>query len=48
MTLRLNLNLVIGDVWYALLIDKMIEDNKLIVVDNKEPSHPYEKVLRKI
>lgn len=41
-------NLGISDSWYALRIDKMIEDNKLIVVENKDPSHPYGKVLRKI
>ena len=34
--------------WYALRIDKMIEENKLIVVENKDPSHPYGNVLRKI
>jgi hypothetical protein len=26
----------------------MIEENKLIVVENKDPSHPYGKVLRKV
>ncbi len=38
----------ISDSWYALRIDKMIEEKKLIVVENKNPSHPYGKVLRKI
>jgi hypothetical protein len=38
----------ISDSWYALRIDKMIEENKLIVVENKNPSHPYGKVLRKV
>jgi hypothetical protein len=37
----------ISDCWYALRIDKMIEENKLIVVKDKDPSHPYGKVLRK-
>jgi len=41
-------SLGISDSWYALRIDKMIEENKLIVVENKDPSHPYGKVLRKI
>lgn len=38
----------ISDSWYALRIDKMIEENKIIVIENKDPSHPYGKVLRKI
>ncbi len=37
----------ISDSWYALRIDKMIEENILIIVENKDPSHPYGKVLRK-
>lgn len=37
----------ISDNWYALRIAKMIEDSKLIVVENKDPSHPYGKVLKK-
>lgn len=41
-------NLGISDSWYALRIDKMIENNKLIVVENKDLSYPYGKVLRKI
>lgn len=41
-------NLGISDSWYALRIDKMIEDNKLIIIENEEPKHPYGKVLRKI
>ncbi len=41
-------NLGISDSWYALRIDKMIEDNKLIIVENEDPLHPYGKVLRKI
>jgi len=41
-------SLGISDSWYALRIDKMIEENKLIVVENNDPSHPYGKVLRKI
>jgi hypothetical protein len=38
----------IRDTWYAYRIDKMIEENKLIVVENKDSSHPYGKVLRKV
>jgi len=41
-------SLGISDSWYALRIDKMIEENKLIVVEKKDSSHPYGKVLRKI
>ncbi|SHE51659.1 protein of unknown function [Atopostipes suicloacalis DSM 15692] len=41
-------NLGISDSWYALRMNKMIEDNKLVVVNSKNLSHPYEKVLRKI
>ncbi|NLL33686.1 MAG: DUF1835 domain-containing protein [Clostridiales bacterium] len=37
----------ISDSWYASRIDKMIEENILIIVENKDPSHPYGKVLRK-
>ncbi|HKM33808.1 MAG TPA: DUF3658 domain-containing protein [Lachnospiraceae bacterium] len=36
----------ISDRWYAYRIDKMIDEKKLIVVENKDPSHPYGKVLR--
>jgi len=38
----------VSDSWYALRIEKMIEENKLIVVENKDFSHPYGKVLRKV
>lgn len=41
-------DLGISDSWYTLRMNKMIEDNKLTVVNNKNLSHPYEKVLRKI
>lgn len=41
-------SLGISDSWYAFRIDKMIEENKLIVIENKDPSHPYGKVLRKV
>lgn len=41
-------DLGISDSWYTLRMNKMIEDNKLAVVNNKNLSHPYEKVLRKI
>jgi len=38
----------ISDSWYAYRIDKMIEDDKLMVIENKDPSHPYGKVLRNV
>ncbi|MEA5059762.1 MAG: DUF3658 domain-containing protein [Candidatus Pelethousia sp.] len=38
----------VGDCWYALRINKMIADNLLKVVADKDPSRPYGKVLRKI
>jgi len=41
-------SLGISDSWYAFRIDKMIEENKLIVIENKDTSHPYGKVLRKV
>lgn len=41
-------SLGISDSWYAFRIDKMIEENKLIVIENKDASHPYGKVLRKV
>ena len=31
-------SLGISDSWYALRIDKMIEENILIVIENKDPS----------
>lgn len=37
----------VGDSWYALRIEKMIMDNLLIVVEDKDKSHPYAKVLRR-
>ncbi|WMM26079.1 DUF3658 domain-containing protein [Tissierella sp. MB52-C2] len=40
-------NLGISDSWYAFRIDKMIADGKLVIVENKDTSHPYGKVLRK-
>ena len=41
-------SLGISDSRYAFRIDKMIEENKLIVIENRDVSHPYGKVLRKI
>lgn len=41
-------NLGISDSWYALRMKKMIEANKLMVINNKNLSHPYEKVLKKV
>ena len=38
----------ISDAWYALRIDKMIEENKLKLVEIKDTSYPYGKLLRKI
>jgi len=38
----------IGDGWYALRINKMIAENRLDIVADKDVSHPYGKVLRKI
>jgi len=38
----------VGDGWYALRIKKMIEDGKLEIVGDKDASHPYGKILRKL
>lgn len=38
----------IGDAWYALRVQKMIEENKLKIISNKDTSHPYGKVLKKV
>ncbi len=38
----------VGDGWYAMRINKMIEENKLEVVKNDNKSHPYGAVLRKV
>lgn len=38
----------VSDSWYALRIDKMIEENKLVVVENKDESHFYSKILKKV
>ena len=37
----------VGSSWYALRIDKMIEEQKLVVIEKKDQSHPYEKTLKK-
>jgi len=37
----------VADSWYALRIEKMIEDNLLFIVEDKDKSHPYSKVLKK-
>lgn len=42
-----NYPLGVGDGWYSLRINKMIEENKLEVVNNSDKSHPYGAVLRK-
>jgi len=39
-------SLGVGDGWYAMRINKMIEDKKLAVVGNRD-SHPYGKILVK-
>lgn len=46
-TILTKYNLGISDSWYALRIDKMIAENKLIVIKDKDTSHPYGKILRK-
>ncbi|MDP4093910.1 MAG: DUF3658 domain-containing protein [Bacillota bacterium] len=38
----------IGDGWYALRIKKMIAENKLEIIENKDPSHPYGTILKKL
>lgn len=38
----------VGDGWYALRIKKMIKENKLKIVVDKNHSHPYEKILKRI
>ncbi|TCO70386.1 DUF3658 domain-containing protein [Marinisporobacter balticus] len=43
-----NYKLGVSDSWYALRIDKMIEENKLIIVENKDMSNPYGKILKKV
>lgn len=40
-------DLGVSDSWYALRIEQMIEDKKLILVEHKDLSHPYGMVLRK-
>lgn len=40
-------SLGISDGWYALRIKKMISENKLEIVADKDSSHPYGKILRK-
>jgi len=40
-------NLGISDSWYAFRIDKMIADGKLVIVEDKDKSHPYGKILRR-
>lgn len=43
-----NYDLGVSDRWYVFRIEKMIEENKLIIVENKDMSHPYGKILRKV
>ncbi len=38
----------VGDSWYALRIKKMIDENKLEVVEVKDSSHPYGIILKKV
>lgn len=37
----------VGDGWYALRIKNMIKKNKLEIVGEKKPYHPYGKILKK-
>lgn len=46
--LMLNYALGVSDRWYELRLDKMIKEGKLIVVNNNNLSHPYEKILKNI
>lgn len=41
-------SLGVSDSWYALCIDKMIEDNKLVYVENRDLIYSYGNVLRKM
>lgn len=43
-----NYELGVSDSWYALRIEKMIEENKLSIVEHKDMSHPYGKKLKKV
>lgn len=43
-----NYQLGVGDGWFALRINKIIENNILEVVSDKNISHPYEKILKRI
>ncbi|MBF4691534.1 DUF3658 domain-containing protein [Fusibacter ferrireducens] len=38
----------VSDSWYALRIDKMIAEGQLVVVENKDESHPYGKILKQV
>jgi hypothetical protein len=38
----------ISDGWYALRIKKMIAQNKLAIIADKDPSHPYGKILKRV
>lgn len=38
----------ISDGWYDLRIRKMISENKLEIISDKDSSHPYGKILRKV
>lgn len=38
----------IGDGWYALRINQMIEANQLVVISHRDLDHPYGKVLKKM
>lgn len=43
-----NYQLGVSDGWFALRINKMIENNILEVVSDKNISHPYQKILKRI
>lgn len=37
----------VADGWYALRIEKMIEDNLLVIIKDKDKDHPYSKILKR-
>ncbi len=41
-------SLGISDSWYAYRLEHMIEEKRLMMVEDKDPTHPYGKILRKI
>ncbi len=41
------IEVLFSDSWYASRLDKMVNEQRIIMVENKDPSHPYGKILRK-